>query len=1159
MKLLRLNGFVFLLLLCADAAAQDLSRLRFKTLATGSDTLHLDTLSIAPGSLVVRDASNRLIDSSTYRVDAAKGALIWKTRPAADSITVMYRTFPFSLSRMVFKKNPEGIGQVEDYLLNPFSYIPQSQSAAAIDFGDLEYNGSFARGLSFGNNQDVVLNSNFNLQLAGKISEDIEIVAALTDNNIPVQPDGTTQQIQEFDKIYIQLTKDLHRLIVGDYEIRHQEGYFMRFYKNLQGASYSGAFQLSEKEKVTAQASIAIPQGKHNRYQLSVSEGNQGPYKLVGASGETFIIVIAGTERVWVNGRQVQRGAENDYVIDYNLGEITFTPKLLITRDLRVIVEFEYSERNYFRTAAAANAGYERPKVKFRVNAYTEQDSKNQPLDADLTSEQRATMQAAGDKPIGILYPGFELEEYDVDKILYALIDGDTATVEMDTVFLYTTDPDSAMYRVNFSFAGQGRGNYIPSASTVNGRVYQYVEPVNGVPQGSYIPYRVLITPKRQQMLTAAMELKPTVDDFFTVEGAVTNYDQNNFSGLDDDDNVGAGVKTGYLRNFHIGAKEKRQTFSAEANYEFVNHNFKEIERFRTVEFNRDWNYVKTRIADEHVMYAKLNFSKEQYGNAGYQFSSFLSGDIYTGFQHRAFSTFSRKGYYANVNLRFLSTEAINENTTYIWPVVEVAKAFDKLKGWKIGGRYEQEINKRKDAHTDTLLRTGYVYNDWRVYIATADSALNKMKFEYIRRLEFFPRNDKMQFTTESNTANITGNWFTHKAHKLGWQLTYRKFESRDSTIQAKELENYYLGRIEYGLNVAKGAVNSNILYQLGAGREPRIEYTYLEVEPGQGVFTYGGDYNGNGVKDQNEFEIAPFADQGNYIRVLNPTTQYDAVDVTQYNQSLNLNPRAIWNGKKGIRGFIARFSSITSLQIDRKVFRGSGKSSPFNPFVFSESDQALVSLGSLVRNSIFFNKTSAKYSLEYTFQDNQRKTNQVSGFETATVREHIARARWNILQPLNLLITYTAGDRDNRSQFFAERNYSIRSNEIEPQLTYFFGTKFRLTGLYSFAKRKNMFTENGEQATSNEATLETRYNVVSKSTLSARVSFVKVDYTGSANSAIEFAMLQGFKNGNNYTWNITFERNLAKAIQLSIGYEGRKTGDADAVHIGRAQVRAIF
>ncbi|MDZ4844063.1 MAG: hypothetical protein SH857_00790 [Chitinophagales bacterium] len=1158
MKLLRLNGFLLLLLLCAAATAQDLSRLRFKTVPVSGDTLQLDSLSIVEGSLVVRDGGSKLIDTSAYTFDAVKSSLVWKSRPASDSVTVVYRTFPFSLARVVYKKNPAGAGQLEDYLLNPFSYIPPNTSAATIDFGSLEYNGSFARGLSFGNNQDVVLNSSFNLQIAGNITEDIEILAALTDNNIPIQPDGTTQQLQEFDRVYIQLTKQPHRLIVGDYDIKSPEGYFMKYYRNLQGASYSGSFNLSEKEKVIAQASIAVPKGRFNRFTLPVSEGNQGPYKLIGANGETFIIVLAGTERVFVNGRQIQRGAENDYVIDYNLGEIIFTPKLLVTRDLRITVEFEYSDRNYFRTTAVANAGYEREKVKFRVNAYTEQDSKNQPVDADFTAQQKGAMETAGDNPIGILYPGFELEEFDVDRILYALIDGDSLTPEVDTVFVYSTDPDSAEYRVNFTFVGQRQGDYVQSSSNVNGRVFRYIPRVNGTRQGSFIPFRVLVTPKRLQMVTAAMDLKPTVNDFFTIEGAVSNSDLNNFSRLDDGDNAGAGLKTAYQRNFRIGAESKKQKFTADANYEFVNHNFKELERFRTVEFNRDWNYLKTEVADEHIANARLNFSKEQVGNAGYQFSSFISGDNYTGFQHRAFSTFSRKGYSANVDLRFLTTEATTENTKYIWPMVEVAKAFDKLKGWKIGSRYEQEINKRREAQTDTLLPTGFVYNDWRVYIASADSAVNKMKLEYIRRLEFFPRENEMRLITNSNTVNVNGNWFTHTAHKLNWQFTYRMFESVDSAIQAKEIEHYYLGRIEYGLNLAKGAVNTNVLYELGAGREPRIEYTYLKVQPGEGIFIYNEDYNGNGVKDQNEFEIAPPGFPGDYIRVLNPTTQFDAVDGTQYNQSLSLNPRAIWNNKNGIREFIARFSSITSLQINRKVFRGEGRS-PFNPFVFSESEQSLVSLGSLVRNSIFFNKSSAKYSFEYTYQDNQRKSNQVSGYETVTLRDHIGRARWTIFQPVSILLTYIAGEKSNSSQFFTERNYRIKSNEIEPQVTYFFGTKFRLTGLYSFTKRKNIFIENGETSTSNEASLEARYNVVSKSSLSAKFAFVQVAYTGSENSAIEFAMLQGFKNGNNYTWNASFERSLAKAIQLSIGYEGRKTGDAKPVHIGRAQVRAIF
>src|SRR5690606_16045279 len=108
---------------------------------------------------------------------------------------------------------------------------------------DIDYTGSYARSFSLGNNQDVVLNSNFNFQANGYLPDSIKIEAAITDNTIPFQPQGNTQRIQEFDQIYIRLSKKQHLLQVGDYNLEKPNGYFINYFKRVQGLYFQSAFK----------------------------------------------------------------------------------------------------------------------------------------------------------------------------------------------------------------------------------------------------------------------------------------------------------------------------------------------------------------------------------------------------------------------------------------------------------------------------------------------------------------------------------------------------------------------------------------------------------------------------------------------------------------------------------------------------------------------------------------------------------------------------------------------------------------------------------------------------------------------------------------------------------------------------------------------------
>ena len=64
--------------------------------------------------------------------------------------------------------------------------------------------------------------------------------------------------------------------------------------------------------------------GSFTKSILNVENGNQGPYKLMGENGELYVLIISGSESVFVNGIKIERGIDKDYIMNYNAGEIIF-------------------------------------------------------------------------------------------------------------------------------------------------------------------------------------------------------------------------------------------------------------------------------------------------------------------------------------------------------------------------------------------------------------------------------------------------------------------------------------------------------------------------------------------------------------------------------------------------------------------------------------------------------------------------------------------------------------------------------------------------------------------------------------------------------------------------------------------------------------------
>ena len=136
------------------------------------------------------------------------------------------------------------------------------------------------------------------------------------------------------------------------------------------------------------------------------------------------------------------RGREYDYTIDYNTAEITFTAKRRITKDKRIKVEFQYTDQSFSRTLIQGSAAFEKKKFRVYVNAYSESDLKNQPLQQNLSDEDKALLSLVGDSTQNAIRSSVVDVGYNNSQNLYAMID----SLGYDSVLVINTSPDSAVF-----------------------------------------------------------------------------------------------------------------------------------------------------------------------------------------------------------------------------------------------------------------------------------------------------------------------------------------------------------------------------------------------------------------------------------------------------------------------------------------------------------------------------------------------------------------------------------------------------------------------------------------------------------------------------------------------------------------------------------------
>ncbi len=1146
----------------AQFDARPLSNLRKKIIAFSDFPEQIDTLSIVPNSFTVYN-----VPQNYYKIDEAGAVLTWIRRPYADSVLVQYRVFPLKLNAVTRRMNYE---EVRYNFLDTKSPVRLTNSLAAqqnsiFNFGELQTEGSIGRGISFGNNQDASVNSTLNLQLSGFIGDSLELTAAITDNNVPIQPDGNTRDLRDFDRIFMQIKKKNWQASFGDLDIRTKKNYFLNFYKRLQGVYFSTENEVNKNSKNSFLFSGSVAKGKFTRNILIPIEGNQGPYRLQSANNELFFVILAGTERVFIDGELLQRGEDQDYVINYNTAEITFTPRRLINKDRRIQVEFEYADRNYLNAQIfGSNEFNYKKKLVASVSVFSNSDAKNSVIDQPLDFAQKQVLAAIGDSIQNAFVPSAVKDTFVAGRILYKKIDTVYNVNQRDSIFVQSSSQQDVLYNVSFTYVGLGKGNYRQVISGANGKVYEWISPdANNLKRGDWDPVAFLVTPKKLQIVSAMFSYLPNTRLSITSELAVSNYDINLFSSKDKSNDNGFAGK--------LNVKHESKTFSifskklkteTNAGFEYVQGRFRPVERLRNVEFLRDWSLpFNIGPSDEKITRVSFRLSGNETNSFKYELVNYNRSDNYNGNNHLIEQNFSGNSISVNSRLSLLNFDNQFQRGFFLRPNIDVKKTFTHLASLNAGVKYTGEYNKFNNKQSDTLTASSFGFDVYELYLKSNDSILNKWGAVFYSRVDRLPVNKSLQKADQSYNYSLSTELLKNPNRQLKLNVNYRTLEIVRFNLSKLKADKTLLGRSEYSFNEWKGLINGNVLYELGGGQEQRREFTFVAVPVGQGEYTWV-DYNNNGIEELNEFETALFRDQKKYIRIFTPSNQYVKASYLQFNYSINIQPaNVIKNQTIGISKFLSRIGSNSSLQVNRKII--SNGNVVFNPFYQSSSDTNLITLNSFLSNTLYFNRKSTKWGLEATHSKSDSKSLLTFGFESRNIRTILGKIRWNINRKLlsNISFRDVANSLSTTGLKFDNRNFNISQQTIEPNLSYQYQNTFRATIGYSFTRKLNRI-DSMERVTQNILNAEIKYNVFSNSSINAKLSYNKINfnsYKGAANTTVGFILLDGLLPGNNYLWTIDFTKRIAGNVEINMQYEGRKPGASNVIHIGRASVKALF
>lgn len=1145
--------FLFIYFFASQISAQGFSTITFTTdtlLININNTYRIRSLNILPSTEEIR-VSSHLLTTSDYKIDYSNGTIALTANSKyslLDTIFISYQTIKLNLNKE-YKRRSLSV-RYDDKSLDTIRVAKKEIpfTSETIFGSNMQKSGAIVRGFTIGTNRDFTLNSGLRLQLSGKLSDEIDLVAALTDENTPIQPEGNTEKLDELDKVFIELR---HKNVIGtfgDYELNLRDNELSQITRKLQGLK--GELLFGDTKGTVA---IAASRGKFNTNQFNGSDGNQGPYRLNGINNERAIIIIAGSEKIYIDGVQLKRGENNDYIIDYSNAEITFTPKRLITSASRISVDFEYTDQNYRRNFFGADFSTKllSDNLKVGIGYFREGDDENSPIDFSFTEEDLNILSSAGDNRYNAARSGVSLALPDsTGKVqgVYSKIDT-VIFAQPFSYYKYAPGSIFSIYNVSFTYVGEGSGDYIKE-SLGN---YKFV----GKNNGSYLPVIFLPLPQLKQLGNLSLSANIIEGIKIDLDLSGSSWDKNKFSTNDDNDNYG------YARKIMIDVIPKDVTIGdlylgkigLSFKDRFIQSRFTSLDRIDEVEFSRYYNLPSQLSQDQILREAVLNYLPSQNISINTKYGFLKQGDQFSS--DRIFSGLKAadpKLYEFNYEVDYVSSKNSTINSSWFR---QNGKAFYLFSDFKMGVDFLAEDKRERNSGKDSLLITSLKYSEFAPSLEMAGISGFDGKISYSFREESFPLSGKMIKQSNAVGQNYQLNYKGLKEFTTSLSVTFRDKKYTDNfRLQGFSDNQTVLLLSRSRLNLWNGAVQGDIYYQAATEQSAKFEKVFLRVPKGTGNYIYLGDLNNNGIPEENEFQITSY--EGDFILVTIPTDKLFPVMDLKANTRLRIDFSRMFSDNNFFTSVLKPIATETSWRIEENSKEPDTKKIYLMNVSHFLNDSTTIRGTQLFQHDInlFQNSSELSFRLRYI----QRKSlNQFSGgIERGYFRERGLRIRFRMIEEINNQTEFINQADNLISPPTSNRARTVTRNDLTTDFSYRPAKDIEVGFKVATGRSQDDFPKAPTIVDQNSVTLRINFSFENIGRL--RIEAERTELTSNSNIFnIPYEITRGNVIGKNYFWRVFFDYRLSGFIQTSLSYDARLQGTSRVIQTMRAEARAYF